>query len=153
MYLFKNGSYFLLAILMLLNVSCATSNQTEKNPEDMTLSDYISQLSGVRVNGSGKYATVMVSSRKMSDKRFDQGWAGKATGGASSSRKNPPLFIVNGQKVGRDYQKIRDMVSDKEIKSVKLMSKNMAYSQYRKESYYGVIVITTKKKNVIPENQ
>jgi len=106
----------------------------------------------VRINGSGEYTTVMVSSRKMSGKRFKQGWSGKATGGVSSSRKNPPLFVVNGQKIGRDYQKIRDMISGKEIESVNLMSKNMAYSQYRKESYYGVIEITTKKSGATAKN-
>jgi len=152
MYLIKNSTKLLLAALMVLSVSCGTSNHTKKNPEDMNLSDYISQLSGVRVNGSGEYTTVMVSSQKMSGKRFAQGWSGKATGGESSSRENPPLFIVNGQKIGRDYQKIRDMVSGKEIESVNLMSKNMAYSQYRKESYYGVIEITTKKSGATAKN-
>jgi outer membrane cobalamin receptor len=59
------------------------------------------------------------------------------------SNDRQPLFVIDGQKVGRNYPDVRDMVTTGQIKSVRLLKDSEA-SQYGSQSGFGVIEIITK---------
>lgn len=69
----------------------------------------------------------------------------------NDSDRRQPLFVVDGQKVGRNYPDVRDMFSPGEIASVKLLTDAQA-SQYGSQGGSGVIVITTQSAKNNSEN-
>jgi len=129
---------------------CATSgssSQESSAPEDetWTLEEHLRRINGVQIIGSGDYAKVVL--------RGSQGISSVSRGmGEPDSKKDinlgdsderQPLFVVNDQKVGRNYPDVRDMFSPGEIASVKLLTDSQA-AQYGSQGGNGVIVITTK---------
>lgn len=91
-----------------------------------TLEDYLRRINGVQVRGSGN--DIYLSIR------------------GPNSIGNPdaqPLFIVNGQKVGRDYSFVSGLFSPGEIQSVRVLPASQT-NMYGMEGNYGVILIQTK---------
>ena len=140
----------LLIALLFISFGCAgsgSSSQKSTAPEDatLTLEDHLRRINGVRITGSGDYAKVILRggggissvSRGMGepDSKKDMN--------LGDSDERQPLFVVDGQKVGRNYPDIRDMFGPGDIASVELLNKSKA-SQYGSQGGNGVIVITTK---------
>ena len=102
--------------------------------EYWTLEDYLRRINGVQVRQSG--GTVYLSIR------------------GHNSIENPdaqPLFIVNGQKIGRNYSFVSSLFSPGEIQSVRVLPTTQT-SIYGMEGNYGVILIRTKTQAKISAN-
>ena len=147
---------FILGIGLLVALAgCSTSGSTSQSGKSvaseaergsMTLEDHLRRINGVSIQGSGDYAKVFVGgARGVSNVSRGMGPPDDKTDrNLGDSNQRQPLFVVDGQKAGRDYPSIRDMFSPGEIKSVRLLSDSEA-SQYGSEGGHGVIVISTKK--------
>jgi|GEM_PF-473540 len=146
---YKNILWIAFAVLLVGMIGCASSGSSQKSTagdetETMTLGDHLRRISGVRVTGSGDYAKVVLRPRGMSSVSRGMGSPdNKSDINMGDSDQRQPLFVVDGQKIGRNYPDVRDMFAPGEIKSVKLLSDSEA-SQYGGQSGYGVIEITTK---------
>lgn len=82
---------------------------------------YLNRIAGVQVEGAGENATAHVS-----------------IGGKE------PIFIVNGNEVGKSLANAANVVRNKKIKSVKLLRHLEAESLYGLRSCDGVIIIKTE---------
>lgn len=129
------------------NTSQSTQSASEEERESMTLDDHLQRINGVTIQGSGDYAKVFVGgARGVSNVSRGMGTPEDKTDiNMGDSNQRQPLFVVDGQKAGRDYSNVRDMFSPGEIKSVRLLSDSEA-SQYGSEGGHGVIAISTKEK-------
>ncbi len=147
---FKTILYTTMFAALLITTGCATTGSTGQKstaPEDetWTLEEHLRRINGVQIMGSGDYAKVIL--------RGSQGISSISRGmgepedkkdiNLNDSDERQPLFVVNGQKVGRNYPDVRDMFSPGEIASVKLLTDSQA-AQYGSQGGNGVIVITTK---------
>lgn len=132
---------FLLSILSLslMFVGCSSSGPvlTEENgrPEGSVsddkdfyrnLADYLSQLSGVNVQGSGNNASVTIR------------------GISSFNLTNEPLYVLDGNALGNSYSQANSLVHPRDIDYVKVLKGSDA-SMYGVRGANGVIVIVTKK--------
>ncbi len=108
---YLNQGIKLLSIATLLVMTgCATSSTSNKSStkgtdgtEYMTLEDHLRRINGVQISGSGDYAKVVLRPRGMSNASRGVVSSGKADPGLGDSDKRQPLFVVDGQNVGRDY--------------------------------------------------
>lgn len=102
-------------------------NPNENRPSNKSLNDMLQTLPGVRVQGQGAYAKIVVS-------------------GASSSfmSDTSPLFVVNGMAVGTDFSTVYSMVNPNDVSSLSVLKGSDA-SIYGSRGANGVIVIRTKK--------
>lgn len=137
---------------LFLMLGCASSSSTSQSDqksvaegsEYMTLEDHLRRINGVRISGSGDYAKVVLRPRGFSNASRGMGAPDDKTDmnlGDSDDRQ--PLFVVDGQKAGRNYPRVKEMFSEGEIKSVQLLPESEA-SQYGSEGGFGVIKIVTK---------
>ena len=139
-------------VAALFAAGCASGGSSIKRAssgdEYMTLEDHLRRINGVTIMGSGKNAKVMlrgtrgistishdISSQNRPDRKTDLR--------LNDSDARQPLFVVDGQKIGRDYPDVRDMLAPGEIKSVKLLKASEA-TRYGSQSGHGVIEITTR---------
>lgn len=147
---YRSILYTTVIAILLIATGCATSGSSSQKttaPEDetWTLEEHLRRINGVQVMGSGDYAKVIL--------RGSQGISNISRGmgepedkkdiNLNDSDERQPLFVVDGQKVGRNYPDVRDMFSPGEIASVKLLTDAQA-AQYGSQGGNGVIVITTK---------
>ena len=149
MYYVKSITSTFLTVLLLILCGCASTGSSSHksvatDTETMTLEDHLRRINGVRIVGTGQAAKVFVGgTRGVSSVSRGMGTPeSKKDLNLSDSDDRQPLFVVDGQKVGRNYPDVRDMFSRGEIKSVKLLSDAEA-AQYGGQSGNGVIVITT----------
>lgn len=146
---FKKGIKLIVVVSMLMMTGCATSSSSQKSTagtdgtENMTLQDHLRRINGVQITGSGDYAKVVMRPRGISGVSRGETSSGKGDLALGDSDKRQPLFVVDGQKVGRDYPNVAQMFSPGEIKSVRLLPESEA-SQYGSEGGHGVIEIVTK---------
>lgn len=131
-------NFILMLTLGLFLAGCSTSKQSSSDAsktEDrsMALSDsevsaenalesYLNRTPGVVVNGSGSNARVQVR------------------GVNSFSGNTEPLFIINGNDVGNNYQRAASLLRGMKIKSVEVL-KNADASLYGVRGAGGVILI------------
>jgi len=146
----NKGVKLIIVASLLMMAGCATSSTTSQKStagtdgtENMTLEDHLRRLNGVRISGSGDYAKVVLRPRGISGVSRGATSSGKGDLATGDSDQRQPLFVVDGQKVGRDFPNVAQMFSPGEIKSVQLLSDSEA-SQYGSQSGYGVIEIITK---------
>ncbi|WP_445664449.1 TonB-dependent receptor plug domain-containing protein [Fodinibius sp. AD559] len=146
----NKGIKLIIVASLLMMAGCATSSTTNQKStagtdgtENMTLEDHLRRINGVQVTGSGDYAKVMLRPRGFSGASRGATSSGKGDLAVGDSDQRQPLFVVDGQKVGRNYPNVAQMFSPGEIKSVRLLSESEA-SQYGGQSGYGVIEIVTK---------
>ncbi|WP_441001207.1 TonB-dependent receptor [Fodinibius sp. SL11] len=149
MKLLAKGIKLLLVASLLLMVGCATSSTSQRSTagtdgtENMTLEDHLRRINGVQINGSGDYAKVVLRPRGFSGVSRGKTSDRKGEYAFGDSDQRQPLFVVDGQKVGRNFPNVADMFSPGEIKSVRLVPESEA-SQYGSEGGQGVIEIVTK---------
>ena len=114
-------------------LSSENSNQSnimvrpnEVKPSNLNLTDMIQRLPGVRVQGSGAYASFVVS------------------GTSSSFMSSPdPLFVVDGSAIGTDYSTVYYSINPNDVKSLSVLKGSDA-SIYGSRGANGVILIRTK---------
>lgn len=134
----NNVSLSILVMLGILTfaVGCSTSGgtvsqqQQEKenfNPEETwTLRDHLRRATGVRVTGSEGSTRVIIR--------------------GESSMTNPgsqPLFVIDGQRAGRNFSSVEDMLNVGEINYIEVLPPSKA-TQYGMDGNFGVIRIHTK---------
>lgn len=135
----KTGYFSILGLVCILIVSgCISSGgATAGNSSDpdevnvngdnsqLTLADYLARVPGVNVYGSGTNVKVQIR-------------------GVNSFREGAthPLFVVDGQRVGRSYQDVLGYVSVHNIDRVKVLKGSDA-AIYGLEGGSGVIEIVT----------
>lgn len=121
-----------LCVLLVSSMGCATiSQQSQKiTSQDYTsywtLEDFLRRSSSVQLNGSGGDIQVIIRGHKSINNPLAQ-----------------PLFVVDGQKAGRNYARVSSMFSRGEIISVKVLPPG-ASAQYGMQGHYGVIEIESK---------
>lgn len=117
-------------------MGCSPTEATQKSSDrdnsaieikntDITLADHLSKLSGITVYGSGSDVKVNIR------------------GAASFGADTAPLFVVNGQELGRSYAHVANQVPVSDIKSINVV-KGAEAASYGFEGGNGVIEITTK---------
>jgi outer membrane receptor protein involved in Fe transport len=140
--------------MVTLFVGCASSGNSGNSGDDsyMTLVDHLRRINGVQVRGTGDGQYVVINS-KSSISSINRGkrTADKGSTNLEFDGSKQPLFILDGQKVGRDLNQVKSMVSPGRIASVKLL-KGAAAAQYASQAGMGVISIKTKKEETDKEN-
>ncbi len=123
---------------MLMTISCASSDRTTSTSQkdsseivvdnnSIPLSDYLRRVAGVTVFGSEGNISINIR------------------GSASFENSTEPLFVVNGQRVGRSYSRVESMVPVADIATIRVVKGVEASSGYGLEGGNGVIEITTKR--------
>ncbi|MDZ7718153.1 MAG: TonB-dependent receptor plug domain-containing protein [Balneolaceae bacterium] len=97
------------------------------NP-NLGLDIYLRRLSGVRVQGSGRAATISI---RGSSSTFLQ----------SDTR---PLFVIDGVRAGRSFSNIYTMLNMQNVKAVRVIKLSKATMLYGHEGRNGVIEITSR---------
>lgn len=126
---------FILA-LALMAIGCATSGGSsgpDKKIENkissnqyLSLEDYLRRLNGVQVYGSGSNLRVNIRSNM-----------------SVANPNEQPLFILNGQEIGREYARVAQFVQKGRIKSVEAIPPSRA-TEYGARGSAGVIIIDTQ---------
>ncbi|MDZ7659051.1 Plug domain-containing protein [Fodinibius sp.] len=118
-----------LCVLLLGSLGCATTSQHSQAIESQnytsywTLEDFLRRANGVQLNGSGDNIQVIIRGHKSINNPMSQ-----------------PLFVVDGQKAGRNYSRVSSMFSPGDINSVKVLPPGSS-AQYGMQGQYGVIEI------------
>lgn len=126
------GTSLMLSALLLFSIGCATTSQQSQKVEQYdhtsywTLEDFLRRASNVQLNGSGNNIQVIIRGHKSINNPLAQ-----------------PLFVVDGQKAGRNYARVASMFTRGDISSVKVLPVG-ASAQYGMEGHYGVIEIESK---------
>lgn len=148
----KNGIQLFLVAILLIATACASSSSVKQSNKSegtqgtqyMTLEDHLRRINGVRIVGSGDYAKVVLQARGISNASVGMGAPDNKTDlNMGDSNKRQPLFVIDGQKVGRDFSSVKGLVSAGNIKSVRLLRDSEA-ARYGSQSGSGVIEIVTK---------
>ena len=125
MSIFKTGT-LLIAIMVILGGCATTQNTTDDKQTDtdnLTLRERLERKGGVSLRGYEENTTV------------------ELRGGRSiSDRGKQPLFVVDGNKWGRDFYRVAQSLETEKIKSVRIMNNP---SMYGNQGSHGVIEITT----------
>lgn len=125
-----------LSVLILLSMGCASSGsgnsqteyeQSREYSNYWTLEDYLRRANGVQLYGSGDDLQIIIRGHK-----------------SINSPSSQPLFVVDGQKAGRNYSQVASMFSRGDIISVKVLPAG-ASAQYGMEGNYGVIEIESRR--------
>lgn len=125
-----------LSVLLLITIGCVSSGSSSQKSEldepreysnYWTLEDYLRRASGVQLHGSGDNIQIVIRGHKSINSPLSQ-----------------PLFVVDGQKAGRNYSRVSSMFSRGEITSVKVLPAG-ASAQYGMEGNYGVIEIKSTR--------
>lgn len=129
------SSTVILGTFLLIVMGCGSSGSSTRHTEvhntvesghELSLEDYLRRLNGVQVTGSGAYLRVSIRS--------------------NMSLKNPneqPLFVLNGQEIGRNYSQVHWLVNSGSILSVEAIPPSRA-TEYGMQGGAGVIVIETE---------
>lgn len=131
------GTMLVASFSLALLTGCASSgsgSQMEKKSENKatlikeysTLEDYLRQLNGVTVTGSGSNIQVSIRS-----------------GMSLTDSNEQPLYVLNGREVGNRYSQVVQMISPGSIISVEAVPPSRA-SLYGMRGIAGAIVIKTE---------
>lgn len=121
-----------LCVLLLGSLGCASTSQQSQQTDSTnytnywTLEDFLRRASSVQLNGSGNDIQVVIRGHQSINNPLSQ-----------------PLFVVDGQKAGRNYARVASMFSRGDIVSVTILPAG-ASAQYGMEGHYGVIEIKSK---------
>jgi TonB-dependent SusC/RagA subfamily outer membrane receptor len=99
-----------------------------ENLQNLALSDYLRRIPGLRIESRGGEVNVFLR------------------GNSSFNGESSPLFVIDRNQVGTDYNIASSMVDTNDIASVRLLQINEATSLYGMRGGNGAIVINTKKK-------
>lgn len=141
----KNSTLLLSVFLVVLSFgifSCSSSkvassnnNRSEQkagevnteNLQNLTLADYLRRIPGLNITGSGNNISVSVR------------------GNASVAGGNDPLYVIDRNPVGTNYDQVQSMIDPNDIRSVSVLKDAASTSSYGLRGANGVIVIKTKK--------
>jgi TonB-dependent SusC/RagA subfamily outer membrane receptor len=99
-----------------------------ENLQNLALSDYLRRIPGLRVESRGSDVNVFLR------------------GNSSFNGESSPLFVIDRNQVGTDYNIASSMVDTNDIASVRLLQISEATSMYGMRGANGAIEIKTKKK-------
>jgi hypothetical protein len=100
-----------------------TDSQNVSNDRDLSLEDHLRRINNVRVSGSGNGITVTIRGNY-----------------SLSGERRSPLFVVNGQEVGRDFSSAARIAHKGTITSVRVLSPGKSVL-YGSQGGAGVIEI------------
>lgn len=123
------GSVIALA-LTFIAVGCASSgssSQSAVDTENMTLREHLERKGDVTVSGSGSNTRVIIRGE-----------------GSLSNPGEQPLYVVDGQKMGRNFFDVASRFSRGQIESVRVLV-GAGANMYGSEGGNGVIEITTNR--------
>ena|SRR5680860_463890 len=126
---FNFGSAIALALILMV-IGCASSGsstQSSNDTENMTLREHLERHNEVTL--SGRYANTRVAIRGE---------------GSLSNPGQQPLFVVDGQKMGRNFYDVASKLTRGQIESVKVLV-GAGANMYGSEGGNGVIVIKTNR--------
>lgn len=117
-------------------VGCSTTSTTNNsetkeriNPENnWTLKDHLRRVSGVRVTGTGPDTRVIIRGES-----------------STANPTNQPLFMIDGQKAGRSFSQVNEMLYQGEIKYIEVLPPSQT-ARYGMDGHYGVILIHTRSR-------
>ncbi len=109
------------------NSNTSSSSTVQANNSSLTLFQYLKQVPGLQVSGSESNPQIYIRQA------------------FSFNADNHPLFVINGQRVGKIYASVASMVSVSDIKSVTVLKDVASTSAYGLEGANGVILIRTKR--------
>lgn len=134
----KAGFKIVLVAVIVAITGCASSNssgslvdnntQHQSNDQNLSLIDHLRRINSVRVSGSGSNITVVIRSNY------------SLSGGDSRA----PLYVINGQEVGRDFSAAARMAHKGTITNVRVLTPGNA-AIYGSQGGSGVIEIDTKQ--------
>lgn len=104
------------------------SSQHVSNDQDLSLLDHLRRINSVRVSGGGDNISVTIRSNY------------SLSGGDSRS----PLYVINGQEVGRSFSAAARMAHQGSITNVRVLTPGNA-AIYGSQGGSGVIEIDTKQ--------
>ncbi len=114
-------------------LGCSTSSTTNKEkkqkttPENnWTLKDHIRRTAKATITGSQGSERVIIRGES-----------------STINPGNQPLFIIDGQKVGRSFASVDEMLYPGEINYIEVIPPSRS-ARYGMEGYYGVIEIESK---------
>lgn len=130
--------YIVTFVLLFTASSCVSSGETKRtatqnqpgievNNDSIPLSDYLRRVPGVTVFGSGDNVKVNIR------------------GAMSFETTTEPLFVIDGQRIGRDYSRVASIVPVAEIASINVLKGVDASSGYGLQGGNGVIEINTRR--------
>ncbi len=103
----------------------ADDNIADKKRTAHDLTDYLTRVPGVYVRGAGNNVKVTIR------------------GSSSFLLSNEPLYVLNGNIIGREYSRIRSRVDVSDIESIRVLRGTDA-AIYGFQGANGVIIIQTK---------
>jgi len=129
----KNLNALLLSTFLFISFfSCKSlENKPEFNRTYTSITEYLQTIPGIQVAGNDNNGTVRLT-----------GSGTVTTFGSDAS----PLFVVNGQQVGRNLPTLANILNPNDIKKVKVLKTPDETSFYGINGSNGVIEITTKNK-------
>lgn len=123
-----------LSSLLIISIGCASNQSVSKSDTDITekhstnywtLEDFLRRANGVQLSGTQGNMQVIIR------------------GHSSINSSSQPLYVIDGQKAGRNFSQVSNMFSRGDIVSVKVLPASAA-SQYGIEGSFGVIEIESK---------
>jgi outer membrane cobalamin receptor len=96
----------------------------------MSLRQHLNRISGVTVRGDQENTKILI----------------RANGSLQHNRGKQPLFVVDGQKMGRSFYYVSSQLDPKEIISVEVL-RGAGANMYGSQGGRGVIVIETTRDN------
>lgn len=100
-----------------------------KNIQNLALVDYLRRVPGVTVSGRG--GNIDVSIRGL----------------ATINGTNSPLFVIDNNPIGNNYNQVASMVDTNDIRSVLVLKDAVSTTSYGTRGSNGVIMIKTKKRD------
>lgn len=114
-------------------LGCSTSGTANKdstkkmNPENnWTLKDHLQRTSKARITGSPGSERVIIR--------------GVST---TNSPTSQPLFVIDGQKAGRNFARVSEMLYPGEINYIEVLPPSRS-ARYGMEGHFGVILVHTE---------
>lgn len=129
----KRYLFALASLLMVLGViSCSTSTGAAGNKEKQSSREFTELIDRLRMEpglnisgGAGDYTILLRGAR-------------------STTGDNSPLYVVNGNPVGTNYNTVSSSINVYDVKDINVLSASQASSRYGGRGSNGVIEITLK---------
>ena len=112
------------------NMSHIRSNQDQvktENIQNLPLVDYLRRVPGLTVSGNGSNITISIR------------------GLSTINGINSPLYVIDSNPIGNDYNQAASLVDTNDIGSVTVLKDAMSATSYGTRGANGVIMIVTKK--------
>ena len=132
-------STLLALVVLITGVSCSSGNYgfLSKNGYSSyeSLTDALKSISGLKVSQKDTFAGV------------GDNVSVQIKGENSSVSQIQPLFVVNGNLIGRNFSEANAIVSIKEVRSIRVIKGEQATKQWGEAGDHGVIVIRTRSRD------